>query len=244
MRIDIITLFPEMFKGPFDYSIIKRARDEGKVSLNLINLRDFSHDKHRQVDDYPYGGGKGMVIKPEPVFRGVESLIEKREETRVLLLCPQGQLFNQEKAKELAREKHLIMICGHYEGVDERVRENLVDEDISIGDYVLTGGEIPAMVVIDGVVRLIPGVLSSAESVEEESYYEGLLEYPQYTRPEEFRGLKVPQVLLSGDHARIKKWRRRQALVRTFEKRPHLLNKISLREEDKRILEDLASPRD
>lgn len=240
MRIDIITLFPEMFKGPFDFSIIKRAREEEKVNINLVNLRDYSKDKHRQVDDYPYGGGKGMVIKPEPVFRAVESLIENRQKTRILLLCPQGNLFNQEKAKELAQEEHLIMLCGHYEGVDERIRENLVDEDISIGDYVLTGGEIPAMVVTDAVVRLIPGVLSSSESVQEESFYEGLLEYPQYTRPEEFRGIKVPGVLLSGDHGKIKLWRRKQALARTREKRPELLQKIPLGKEDKKILQELA----
>ncbi|RQD74588.1 MAG: tRNA (guanosine(37)-N1)-methyltransferase TrmD [Candidatus Syntrophonatronum acetioxidans] len=240
MRIDIITLFPEMFKGPFDFSIIKRAREEAKVNINLVNLREFSRDKHRQVDDYPYGGGKGMVIKPEPVFQAVESLVEKREKTKILLLCPQGHLFNQEKAKELAGEEHLVMICGHYEGVDERVRENLVDEDISIGDYVLTGGEIPAMVVTDALVRLLPGVLSSYESVQEESFYEGLLEYPHYTRPEEFRGLKVPGVLLSGDHGKIRWWRRKQALARTLKKRPELLNRIPLEEEDKKILRELA----
>ncbi|RQD68637.1 MAG: tRNA (guanosine(37)-N1)-methyltransferase TrmD [Tindallia sp. MSAO_Bac2] len=240
MRIDIITLFPEMFTGPFDFSIIKRAREEEKVNINLVNLRDYSQDKHRQVDDYPYGGGKGMVIKPEPVFRAVESLVKIRHKTRILLLCPQGHLFDQEKAKELAEEEHLVMICGHYEGIDERIRENLVDEDISIGDYVLTGGEIPAMVVTDAVVRLVPGVLSSSESVQEESFYEGLLEYPQYTRPEEFRGLKVPGVLLSGDHGRIKRWRRKQALARTREKRPELFQKIPLGEEDKKILQEQA----
>ena len=240
MRIDIITLFPEMFQGPFDSSIIKRAREQKRVQLNLVNLRDYSRQKHRQVDDYPYGGGKGMLIKPEPVFEAVEALrSHEREKTRVVLLCPKGELFNQGKAKSLAEEGHLILICGHYEGVDQRVKDELVNEEISIGDYVLTGGEIPAMVVTDSVIRLLPGVLSSTESVEEESFYEPLLEYPQYTRPEAFQGLRVPEILLSGDHEKIRLWRRQQSLLKTLEKRPDLLQKAQLNPEDKKILEEI-----
>ncbi len=240
MRIDIITLFPEMFQGPFDSSIIKRAREQKRVQLNLVNLRDYSRQKHRQVDDYPYGGGKGMLIKPEPVFEAVEALrSHEREKTRVVLLCPKGELFNQGKAKSLAEEGHLILICGHYEGVDQRVKDELVNEEISIGDYVLTGGEIPAMVVTDSVIRLLPGVLSSTKSVEEESFYEPLLEYPQYTRPEVFQGLRVPEILLSGDHEKIRLWRRQQSLLKTLEKRPDLLQKAQLNPEDKKILEEI-----
>lgn len=240
MRIDIITLFPEMFQGPFDSSIIKRARDQNRVQLNLVNLRDYSRQKHRQVDDYPYGGGKGMLIKPEPVFEAVEALRSpEREKTRVILLCPQGELFDQKKAKDLAGEEHLILICGHYEGVDQRVKDELVNEEISIGDYVLTGGEIPAMVITDSLIRLLPGVLSSMESVEEESFYEPLLEYPQYTRPEVFRGFRVPEILLSGDHEKIRLWRRRQSLFKTLQKRPDLLQKAQFNPEDKKILEEL-----
>ncbi|PKM83624.1 MAG: tRNA (guanosine(37)-N1)-methyltransferase TrmD [Firmicutes bacterium HGW-Firmicutes-13] len=238
MRIDIITLFPEMFEGPFDTSIIKRARENQKVQINLVNLRGYTLDKHRQVDDYPYGGGRGMVIKPEPVFRAVEDTVAQSDSAHVVMLCPQGEPFNQEKAGQLAEKSQIILICGHYEGVDERVKENLIDEEISIGDYVLTGGEIPAMVVTDSVVRLIPGVLS-AQSIEEESFYQGLLEYPQYTRPEEFRGLRVPEVLLSGNHGKICSWRRRQSLIKTLEKRPELIKKAVLNKEDKIILAEL-----
>ncbi|UNC92742.1 tRNA (guanosine(37)-N1)-methyltransferase TrmD [Candidatus Contubernalis alkaliaceticus] len=239
MRIDIITLFPEMFQGPFDSSIIKRARDQNRVQLNLVNLRDYSRQKHRQVDDYPYGGGKGMLIKPEPVFEAVESLLSQQEKPRVILLCPQGEPFDQKKAVDLASMSQLILICGHYEGVDQRVKDHLVDEEISIGDYVLTGGEIPAMVITDAVIRLLPGVLSSKESVQEESFFDHLLEYPQYTRPELFRSLQVPQILLSGNHENIRLWRRKQALVMTFKKRPDLLQKVSLNPEDKEILQEL-----
>lgn len=239
MRIDVITLFPEMFEGPFNSSILKRAREQGKVQINIINLRDYSQDKHKQVDDYSYGGGKGMVIKPEPVFRAVEAVVKERSKAGVVLLCPQGQLFDQDKAKKMAEINHLVLICGHYEAIDERVKENLIDEQISIGDYVLTGGEIPAMVVTDSVVRLLPGVLSSPESVEEESFYQGLLEHPHYTRPEDFRGLKVPEILLSGDHEKIRLWRRQQSLARTLNKRPDLLSKTSLNKEDKKIIQEL-----
>ncbi|MDO9574250.1 MAG: tRNA (guanosine(37)-N1)-methyltransferase TrmD [Candidatus Contubernalis sp.] len=239
MRIDIITLFPEMFQGPFDSSIIKRARDQKIAQLNLVNLRDYSRQKHRQVDDYPYGGGKGMLIKPEPVFEAVETLLSQQEKARVILLCPQGEPFDQRKAKDLALMSHLVLICGHYEGVDQRVKDHLVDEEISIGDYVLTGGEIPAMVVTDAVIRLLPGVLSSAKSVQEESFYDHLLEYPQYTRPEVFQDLRVPEILLSGNHENIRLWRRKQALVKTFQKRPDLLQKVSLNDEDKKILQEI-----
>ena len=237
MQIDVITLFPEMFDGPFDSSILKRAREQNKVQVNIINLRDYSLNKHKQVDDYSYGGGKGMVIKPEPVFRAVEAVVKERIKARVVLLCPQGELFNQEKAKKMAQVEQLVLICGHYEGIDERVKESLIDEQLSIGDYVLTGGEIPAMAVTDSVVRLLPGVLSSPESVEEESFYQGLLEYPHYTRPENFRGLKVPEVLLSGDHEKIRLWRRQQSLVRTINKRPDLLSGVSLTKEDRELLQ-------
>jgi tRNA (guanine37-N1)-methyltransferase len=225
MEISIITIFPGMFPGVFGDSILKRAQEKGLVHFNIVDLRDFTLDKHRSVDDYSYGGGPGMVMKPEPFFLAVESLQEKvygEEEAHVILTSPQGNPFNHEKALELSQKKGLIILCGHYEGVDERVREHLVHEEISMGDYVLTGGEIPAMAMVDAVSRLIPGVLPR-EAVQEESFSQGLLEYPQYTRPEDFRGLKVPEVLLSGDHARIRKWREDQAYRRTVQKRPDLL---------------------
>jgi tRNA (guanine37-N1)-methyltransferase len=221
MKIDILTLFPQMFAAPFSFGIFKRAIDNGLVELNVRNIRDFTHDKHHTADDAPYGGGAGMVLKPEPIFEAVEAV--KSDEAEVILLTPQGRVFNQRIAQELAQKKHLVFICGHYEGEDERVREHLATDEISIGDYVLTGGELPAMVVIDAVLRLIPGVLGSEESAREESHAEGLLEYPQYTRPEDFRGWKVPEILLSGDHAKIARWRREQSLQRTLERRPELL---------------------
>lgn len=223
MRIDILTIFPQMFAGPFAESIIKRAREKGLVAINLVNIRDYSRDKHKSVDDYPYGGGAGMVMKPEPVFLATEAVRGKN--SRVILLSPQGEVLRQEKVRELARRPHLILICGHYEGVDERIRERLVDEEISIGDYILTGGELPAMVLVDAVVRLIPGVLGTPVSLEEESFSRDLLEYPQYTRPREFRGLQVPEILLSGNHQEVARWRREQAIRRTLEKRPDLLGR-------------------
>lgn len=231
MRIDIFTLFPGMFSGPFDDSIIKRAVNEGLVEINIHNIRDYTHDKHHTVDDYAYGGGAGMVMKPEPVFEAVETVKSSVQSTTdtggqeppVILLTPQGKLFRQSMARELAKCDWLMLICGHYEGVDERIREHLVTEEISIGDYVLTGGELAAMVVTDAVVRLIPGVLGSGESLLFESHTNGLLEYPQYTRPEDFRGWKVPEVLLSGNHKEIARWRQEQALKRTAERRPDLL---------------------
>ncbi|MHB9096156.1 MAG: tRNA (guanosine(37)-N1)-methyltransferase TrmD, partial [Eubacteriales bacterium] len=241
MKIDILTLFPEMFEGPLTSSIIKRARDKGLLDINMTNIRDFAHDKHRVVDDYPFGGGAGMVMKPEPIFEAVEFVRGKGGPStpRVILLCPQGKVFNQEMAKNLAKETHLILICGHYEGIDERVREKLVDEEISIGDFVLTGGEIPAMVLVDSLSRMIPGVLKEEESFLTDSFYDGLLEYPQYTRPREYEGMTVPEILLSGDHEKIRVWRRRMSLKRTLKRRPDLLKKSALAEEDKKLLQML-----
>ncbi len=220
MRIDVITLFPGMFTGPFAESIVARAIAAGIVDLRIHNLRDWARDRHRTVDDAPYGGGAGMVLKPEPLFAAIEAL--RGDDGHVILLTPQGQVFRQSIAAELARYPHLVLVCGHYEGVDERVREHAVDRELSIGDYVLSGGELPAMVVIDAVVRLLPGALGSPESTLEESHASGLLEYPHYTRPVEFRGWRVPEVLLSGNHAAIAAWRREQALARTRERRPDL----------------------
>ena len=221
MKIDVLTLFPAMFAGPLDESIIKRARKAGLLELAIHDLRDWTHDRHRKVDDRPFGGGPGMLLKPEPLFEAVENL--QREETRVVLFSPDGKKFNQGVAQELSGQKHLLLITGHYEGVDERVREALVDEELSIGDYVLTNGALPAMVVIDAVTRLLPGVLGDDESSQDESFSHGLLEYPHYTRPAEFRGMKVPEILLSGNHAEIEKWRREQAQQRTEKRRPDLL---------------------
>ncbi|MFX4261742.1 tRNA (guanosine(37)-N1)-methyltransferase TrmD [Pelotomaculum propionicicum] len=241
MKIDILTLFPEMFAGPFSSSILKRAQDSGLIDINLVNIRDFSTNKHHTVDDTPYGGGAGMVMAPEAIFGAVEDVVKKIEgaQSRVVLMCPQGRPFSQAIALELARERNLVLICGHYEGVDERVREGLVTDEISIGDYVLTGGELPAMVLVDAVTRLIPGVLGESASVEEESFNTGLLEYPQYTRPREYRGQAVPDVLLSGHHEEIRKWRRRQSLLRTLERRPELLAQVELTDEDRDILKKL-----
>ncbi len=236
MRIDIVTLFPNMFSGPFDESIIKRAVDSGLVEINLHNLREYGLGRHHVVDDYPHGGGAGMVLMAEPLFAAVEDIMGS-EAVPVILLTPQGRLFNQQVALELAAHPRLIFVCGHYEGVDERVREHLVTDEISIGDYVLTGGELPAMVVIETVVRQLPGVLGSCESVSEESHSDGLLEYPQYTRPQNFRGWEVPPVLISGNHAEIANWRREQSVIRTLERRPELLEKLDLTEEQRRIVE-------
>ena len=221
MKIDVLTLFPEMFAGPLDESIVKRARAAGLLDLSVHNLRDYTHDRHRTVDDKPFGGGPGMLLKPEPIFEAVEHLAY--DETRVILLSPSGRKFTQGLARELAPEKHLLLICGSYEGFDERVREALADDQLSIGDYVLTNGALPAMVVIDAVTRLLPGVLGDDESSRDESFSHGWLEYPQYTRPAEFRGMKVPEVLLSGNHAEIARWRAEQARIRTKEQRPDLL---------------------
>jgi tRNA (guanine37-N1)-methyltransferase len=220
MKVDVITLFPGMFSGPLDESIVKRAREAGLLKLGIHNLRDWTHDRHKTVDDRPFGGGPGMLLKPEPIFEAVGQLAA--EGTKVILLCPQGRRFDQGVARELAQEKHLLLVCGSYEGFDERIREALADDELSIGDYVLTNGALPAMVVIDAVARLLPGVLGDDESSREESFSQGMLEYPQYTRPAEFRGMRVPEVLLSGNHAEIARWREAQARVRTAVRRPDL----------------------
>jgi tRNA (guanine37-N1)-methyltransferase len=244
MRIDVLTLFPEMFSGVFGTSILGKARDKGIVALSTVNFRDFSGNKHNTVDDMPYGGGGGMVLKAEPIFGAVEHLLAHKEvpqseddkKPRIILMCPQGTPFNQQIAKELSGESHLIFICGHYEGYDERIREFLVTDELSIGDYVLTGGEVPAMVVIDAVVRLLPGVLGNDQSAITDSFSDGLLEYPHYTRPAEFRGWKVPDALLSGHHAEIEKWRRLESLKRTFERRPELLELAELTPQERKWL--------
>jgi len=223
LRIDILTLFPQLFEQPFKTGIFQRAIDNGLVEVNIYNIRDYTHDKHNVADDYPYGGGAGMVLKPEPIFEAVEDiqkgLDKKEEKPAIILLTPQGRPFSQAIAQELSDKKHLILICGHYEGIDERVREHLATDEISIGDYVLSGGEPAALVVVDALTRLIPGVLGSEESIKDDSHSNGLLEYPQYTRPAVFREWQVPDVLLSGNHARIAEWRRRQSILRTLKRR-------------------------
>jgi tRNA (guanine37-N1)-methyltransferase len=221
VKIDVLTLFPAMFAGPLDESIVKRAREAKLLDLKIHNLRDWTHDRHKTVDDRPFGGGPGMLLKVEPLFEAIESL--QRETTRVILLSPSGRKFDQSIARELAQSDDLLLVCGSYEGFDERVREALADDELSIGDYVLTNGALPAMVLIDAVARLLPGVLGDDESSHDESFSQGLVEYPQYTRPAEFRGMKVPEVLLSGNHAGIEKWRREQAKLRTEKQRPDLL---------------------
>lgn len=239
MRLDIITLFPGFFEAPFKYGIIRRALERKLVQIVVHNLRDYTHNRHRTVDDYPYGGGPGMVLKPEPLFETVEAIkkaIEGEEEIPVILLSPQGRLFSQEYALKLASHSHLILICGRYEGVDERVVEHLVTEELSIGDYVLTGGEPAAVVVVDALVRLLPGALGSALSAGEDSHSRGLLEYPHYTRPAVYKGWKVPAVLLSGNHQEIELWRKEQALRRTLKRRPELLDKAALSHSERVIL--------
>ena len=240
MKIDLLTIFPGILDGPFKESMIKRALEQGFVEINLVDLRDYTHDQHRQVDDYPYGGGHGMVLKPEPLFEAVEDLKSRSgaDQSRVILLTPQGCPFNQKRARELAEQEHLILICGRYEGIDERVRNTMVDEEISIGDFVLTGGELAAAVVVDAVVRLLPGFLAE-EALSAESFTELLLEYPHYTRPSEYRGMEVPSVLLSGNHGEIARWRRKQSLKRTKERRPDLLKKADLSKTDQDYLEEL-----
>lgn len=241
MKIDILTLFPEMFNGPFDCSILKRARDRGLIDIEMINIREFSPNRHHTVDDTPYGGGAGMVMAPDAIFGAADWIRSRRGGTgRFIYLSPAGKPLAQEKVRELAREEHLVLLCGHYEGIDERVREALVSDEISIGDYVLTGGELPAMVLVDVVSRLIPGVLGEAGSAVEESFSDGLLEYPHYTRPRTFRGLEVPEVLLNGHHEQIRLWRRRQSLLRTLELRPDLLTGADLTDEDRVILKQIV----
>jgi tRNA (guanine37-N1)-methyltransferase len=239
MKFDILTLFPDMFAGPFGESIIRRAVVNGLIDIRLHNIRDYAFDKHKTADDYPYGGGAGMVMKPEPLAACLETVSAERPGARVILTTPQGRPFNQSLAEDLAREDELLIICGRYEGVDERVRELFVDDEISLGDFVLTGGEIAAMVLVDAVSRLIPGVLGCGESATDDSFSDGLLEYPQYTRPSEFRGLEVPGVLLSGNHQEIARWRRRMALQRTWLKRPDLLASARLSVADRKTLQEL-----
>ncbi len=248
MRIDILTLFPEMFQSVLVPGIFERAIERGLVSVNTHNIRDYTHDKHHVVDDYAYGGGAGMILKPRPIFEAVESIkadIYKEEdrygELPVILLTPQGRPFSQQIAVELSRYAGMILICGRYEGVDERVRQHLVTDEISIGDYVLSGGELAAMVVIDAVVRLLPGVLGSEDSAQDDSHATGLLEYPQYTRPAEYRGWAVPEVLLSGNHAGVARWRREQAVRRTLERRPELLDKVALSSEERELVDRLKN---
>lgn len=238
MHIDILTLFPAMFEGPLNESILKRAQENNLLDFDIINIRDFAFNKHKIVDDYPFGGGAGMVMKPEPIFEAMDDINRRRPNSnkRVILMSPQGSTFNQEKAIKLAKEEHLVFICGHYEGIDDRVKQGLVDEEISIGDYVLTGGELPAMVIIDALARMIPGVLGEETSAYEESFYHGLLEYPQYTRPREYRSMTVPDVLLSGDHKKIEDWRRQKSLQITLEKRPDLLKIDDLSPKDIKLL--------
>ncbi|HCV8929589.1 TPA: tRNA (guanosine(37)-N1)-methyltransferase TrmD [Staphylococcus aureus] len=236
MKIDYLTLFPEMFAGVLNHSIMKRAQENNKLQINTVNFRDYAINKHNQVDDYPYGGGQGMVLKPEPVFNAMEDL-DVTEQTRVILMCPQGEPFSHQKVVELSKADHIVFICGHYEGYDERIRTHLVTDEISMGDYVLTGGELPAMTMTDAIVRLIPGVLGNEQSHQDDSFSDGLLEFPQYTRPREFKGLTVPDVLLSGNHANIDAWRHEQKLIRTYNKRPDLIEKYPLTNADKQILE-------
>ncbi|MDN5345423.1 MAG: tRNA (guanine37-N1)-methyltransferase [Clostridia bacterium] len=242
MRVDVLTIFPEMFSGFLATSIIKRAREQGQLAVNLVDIRNYARNKHRNVDDYPFGGGPGMVMMAEPLFLAVEDLLagRGRERPPIILMSPQGAVFKQALAEELAEQEHLILICGHYEGIDERVRQALVTREISIGDYVLTGGELPAMVIIDAVTRLLPGVLGDPAGAREDSFAMGLLEYPQYTRPRSFRGLEVPEVLLTGNHEQIRRWRRRQALERTWRRRPDLLAGLQLTREDQEILAEIA----
>ena len=223
LHVDVVTLFPEMFEGPFGESILRIAQEKGLVKLKVINLRDYTKDRHQTADDKPFGGGAGMVMKPEPIFECIEALKKKSPKAWVILTTPSGKPLKQKMAWDLSKKKHLILICGHYEGVDERVRDHLVDEEISLGDFVLTGGEIPAMAIVDAVTRLIPGVLGNADSIQHESFQEGLLEYPHYTRPRVFRTFSVPEVLFSGDHKKVDRWRKEQAKIRTHERRPDLM---------------------
>ncbi|HZG84424.1 tRNA (guanosine(37)-N1)-methyltransferase TrmD [Paenibacillus sp.] len=244
MRIDVLTLFPEMFHGVFHASILGKAQEKGIVSLRAVNFREFSENKHQTVDDYPYGGGGGMVLKPEPIFNAVEHVVSESGKEgaqagrppRVVLMCPQGERYTQKKAEQFAKEEHLILVCGHYEGYDERIREHLVTDEISIGDFVLTGGELAACVVVDSVVRLLPGALGNEQSSVTDSFSTGLLEYPHYTRPAEYRGWKVPDVLLSGHHANVEQWRREQSLYRTWSRRPDLLDAAELSDKERALI--------
>lgn len=240
MRFDILTLFPEIIDTVLKESIIGRARESGIIEINSVNIRDFSQNKHKKADDYPYGGGGGMIMTAQPIYDAYLSVVKDLEyKPKVIYLSPQGRTLSQEVVKELAKEQHLVLLCGHYEGIDERIIEEIVDEELSIGNYVLTGGELPAMVLIDSVSRLIPGVLSNEDSYSQESHYHGLLEYPQYTRPVEFNNRVVPDVLLSGHHANITRWRRKEAIKRTYLKRPDLFERFKPDKEDKKLIEEV-----
>jgi len=240
MKFDILTLFPKMFSSPFQESILGKAVEKGLIQIRTINIRDFTLDKHQVVDDTPYGGGQGMVMKGEPIARAIEWVKSQNPSVWTIFLTPQGKPFNQKMAQELSCRSHLVLLCGRYEGIDERVRKLFADEEISIGDYVLTGGELAAMVLMDAVSRLLPGVLGSDRSAEEDSFFQSLLEYPQYTRPPNFRGVDVPEVLLSGNHAAISRWRRTEALRRTWIRRPDLLEKARLSNEDRELLKEIV----
>lgn len=239
MKIDILTLFPSMFAGVLDESIIGRARKKNIININYVNIRDFSEDKHKRVDDYPFGGGPGMVMKPEPIYRALDSV--KSEKAKVIYVSPKGKVYNQSIAQKLACEEHLIFLCGHYEGIDNRIVENYITDEISIGDYVLTGGELPSMVIIDSIARLLPGVLKNEESYTDESHYNGILEYPQYTRPRVFNSIGAPEILLTGNHKKIDEWRLYESLKTTFLRRPDLLDKKKLSSEEKILLEKIKT---
>lgn len=236
MQFEVFTLLPDVFPPYLESSILQRARQRGLIDVRVHNIRNYTHDRHHTTDDTPYGGGGGMVMKPEPVFEAVESILGAPPQVPVILLTPQGRVFTQRVAEELARHERIALLCGRYEGVDERIREHLVTDELSVGDYVLTGGELPALVVIDAVSRLLPGVLGDPTGAQDDSHSMGLLEYPHYTKPPEFRGWKVPEILLSGDHAKIEKWRREQALTRTLKKRPDMIEKAELSEKDKKFI--------
>jgi tRNA (guanine37-N1)-methyltransferase len=243
MKFTILTLFPGMFHGPLDESMIKSAQENGVVEISIVDIRDFTSDRHRTADDYPFGGGSGMILKPEPVFQAVDKVLDGRSRgaVPVILISPQGRRLDQDVVRELAEEEEMVLLCGHYKGVDERIRDGLATDEISIGDYVITGGELGAMVLIDAVTRLLPGVLGDLTSAETDTFYHGLLEHGQYTRPREFRGWSVPEVLLSGDHEAIRVWRRRDALRKTLLRRPDLFESAELSREDKRMLEVLRT---
>jgi tRNA (guanine37-N1)-methyltransferase len=239
MQVHILSIFPGFFSSPLNESMIKRAQEKGKVKIDVVNMRDFAKDKHKTMDDAPFGGGAGMVMMVEPLYNAIKSVTGKKDNEKIVLTSPQGEKLDQDKAKELSSSDHLILVCGHYKGVDERIKDLLPMEEISIGDYVLTGGEFAALVILDAVTRLIPGVIGKFESAQTDSFHQGILGYPQYTRPAEFRGLKVPEVLLSGDHEKVRLWRRKKALEETLNKRPDLLEGALLSDEDKIIIDDI-----
>lgn len=239
MHVHILTIFPEFFLSPLNESMIKKAQEKGKIRIDVVDIRDFAKDKHKTVDDAPFGGGAGMVMMVEPLCEAINSVTGGKKKETIILTSPKGEKFDQDKAKELSSLDHLILVCGHYKGVDERIKSLFPLEEISIGDYVLTGGEFSALVILDAVVRLIPGVIGKFESAQTDSFYQGILDYPQYTRPSEYRGLKVPEVLLSGDHQKVRLWRRKKALEETLCKRPDLLETTSLSEEDKALIEEI-----